>query len=142
MQTASRARRRRPLLGRLLALFLALLPVHGAAATVAAAASSPFSHACTDHVCSCLKKCPPKKAAKATHGCHGGSDAPANPLFQSAGCHHQEEMTGPVATRPHLIPSPTDVAPDFRSADVAGVSAAPPLAGFLTRDRRPPKTHA
>jgi hypothetical protein len=126
----------------MLALFLALLPVVGSAATVAAEATGFAQGACTDHVCSCLKKCPPKKPAPVHRSCHGGDDGgdgPSNPLFQSAGCHHGDDSVGPVAAIPHLLPVGIEIDPGFASADAVSSGPARPLAGFRHLDLQPPK---
>jgi hypothetical protein len=140
MRPASDVRRRLPLLRRTLALLLALLPVGGSAATVAAAIAAPAGPAaCTDHVCSCHKKCPPKKAAHRP-GCHGAeSEAPSGPFFQNAGCHHGDDSIGPVATTPHLAAPAIEVDPGFQATDHASLVSAHPLAGHPHLHGKPPK---
>jgi hypothetical protein len=142
MPNASHARRWRPLLGRrLLALLLALMPIEGAAATIVANGVSVAHGACTDHVCSCVKKAAP--SAPAGHRkCHG-DDAPAEPtsLLKGFGCNHGDGdgVVSPALTRPHLLPFAVEVDPGFQSADLVGRRPAPPLAGFPHLDRKPPR---
>jgi hypothetical protein len=134
--------RRRSVSWRVLALCLALLPLEGTLTTVAAAMVSPHAGHCTDHLCSCMKRCPPKRPATRTHGCHGSDQAPAGPFFQSAGCHHEQEIVGPVMTRPHLFVAAVAVDPGFESSGVSTGAAAWPLAGFRPIDLQPPKARA
>jgi hypothetical protein len=146
MSPAGRAARRHSVLGRCLALVLALLPLDGAAATIVAAAA-PQHGECTDHVCSCVKKLAPKKSAPEVPpghgGCHG-DEAPSVPtsLLKGLGCSHGDEAMSPVATRPQLLPFPVQVDPGFQVSDAALSACTPPRAGFLHIDLQPPKPRA
>jgi hypothetical protein len=126
----------------MVALFLALLPIYGSAATVAATVTAPARGACTDRVCSCHKQCLPKKAPPVHRSCHGGDDGPSNPLFQSAGCHHGDDSFGPVASTPQLLPLEILVAPTQDAADAVNLASAHPCAGFPHLDLQPPKARA
>jgi hypothetical protein len=122
---------------RLLALALALLPLQGSAATLAAGTPDGHSH-CTGDVCRCVSHCPPKKpAARSCHEVEG----PLGALIQSAPCHGaQDEAAAPVSTRPQVTPAPFDVGPAFRTFTLAASAATAVLPGFLQIDLPPPRT--
>ena len=127
------------MLRRVLALALALLPLHGSAATLLAGEPAGHAH-CTGEVCRCVSHCPPKKAA--ARSCHE-PEAPKGALIQAAGCQGaQDETAPPVASRPHLTPDPFDVGPAFHTSTLVPPSASGALSGFSQIDLPPPRAQA
>jgi hypothetical protein len=107
-------------------LAVLLLPVAGAFAGTS-------SHGCTDHVCACLKHCPPKRTSPTP--CHGEESAPSDEMYGR--CGHPA---------PALVTTAAFVLPEVEGAplvlDIATTEPAPavlPLAGYQPTLLHPPR---
>ena len=120
---------------RLLAAWLALVPIQPALAEIAPQPSSPAL--CGMHACKCRKPDASPRAA-APRSCHE-----SNPGYMTAGCTHDPvSEAAPAGTAPYLAAVPvTLAAPAPRIA--AGVPAATsPAVPAPYVDPPPPKTSA
>ncbi len=97
----------------------------------------PAGHACSDHICQCLRRAPAAPASPSMD-CHLASASSAPPDCQlRAACRHKLPLLEP--TRPCLAP---DEAPRAMATGVEPLERAPargPLAGILRIDLPPPK---
>lgn len=141
MKTGSEARpasRNRGVVRRLLALWLALLPLQGYASVVFAAESGTHGQ-CTDHVCACMRHCPPKKAGG--HGCHEAAPASAFSL-EPGRCDHPTDGTVAPSVEPHVVPVAALLGRAFDRAPTVIAAAPRPHTGFLHIDLQPPRARA
>jgi len=122
---------------RLLACVLAAIPFLGGFSAVVTAAED-HATACRDHVCACVRYCPPKRAA-AAGGCHGAGASLPRTTMRPGGCQHEEDVSNVSLTRPHLLPAATTLSRDPVADGAPAAWAAPSLDGFLTIDLPPPR---
>jgi hypothetical protein len=124
---------------RLVAMALVFLPLQGFVSAAFASGDTHKHGTCTDHVCACVRHCPPKKAA--AHSCH--ESAPVSPLaFEPGRCQHGGTGTAAPVVAPHIVPATVETGAAFVTAPAVVARPSEPRRGFLHVDRKPPRDRA
>lgn len=100
------------------------------------ALTSNAKHECTDHVCKCARRCPPKRSAASD--CHGPSEASADCSMRGA-CRHDQAAATPAAAPVYLAPEALTVELIFAAEPLGCPREAPAPVGFSRIDPHPPR---